>query len=335
MAYSTGSLILDDDYNIFATGNAAGTGDNGTANLNTVWGAGTGDKGYGQSSPVSAVSAGSTITATQWETLVSRLETIGAHQGTDINGGSNYSTITAGDTISVLSNLSSDVTSVFNNRLDAAASGTDITTNGTTTTTSSWDVSATTQKTVTFADAASARYFFNAGGMIRMSFSRSGGTSHSKNDEWTDLLTKVGTIAFTAGTATQDIAGTSYTGTTKIGGGGTATTHATNTGFYDLTPGGAAVVIYKQFADTSPYTTNYAQIEVSLNAGSTVLTFDITLQDDATDTIAPDGTGTGDNLDVVDGTLTMTTVVRPPSTTYLSNTWGTPSMNSASWTLSS
>ena len=28
MTYSTGSLIIDDDYNIFATGNAAGTGDN-------------------------------------------------------------------------------------------------------------------------------------------------------------------------------------------------------------------------------------------------------------------------------------------------------------------
>jgi len=43
MAYTTGHTILDDEYNIFATGNAAGTGDNGTANLNTLWGTGTTD----------------------------------------------------------------------------------------------------------------------------------------------------------------------------------------------------------------------------------------------------------------------------------------------------
>ena len=34
MTYSTGSLIIDDDYNIFATGNAAGTGDTSVANIN-------------------------------------------------------------------------------------------------------------------------------------------------------------------------------------------------------------------------------------------------------------------------------------------------------------
>lgn len=327
MTYSSGSLIIDDDYNIFATGNASGTGDNNTANINTVWGVGTSDKGYGQSTTLSPVSTGTLITATQWETLVSRLESIGAHQGTSINGGSGYSTITAGQLITALANLSGDITNVFNNRGNAAASGTDITTNGTTTTTSSWDVSAVTTKTVTFADAASARYFFNAGGMIRMSWSRSGGTVNNKNTEWTDLLTKAGTIAITAGTSTQTIAGVSYTGTTKIGGGGTPTVLTTTTGFYDLTPGGAAVEIFKQFADTAPYTSNFISVTAALNAASTVLTFVTTLSDAESD-VDP-------SLDVVDGTLTMTTVVRPPSTTYLTNTWGTPAMNAASWTLTS
>ena len=329
MAYSSGSVILDDDYNIFATGNAAGTGDNNTANINTVLGTGTGDKGYGQSNTVSAVSAGSTITATQWATLLSRMTSLAAHQGTSITAISNPN---AGDTIEAYAALSSNITSIFNNRNNAAANGTDITTNGTTTTTSTWDVRATTSKTVTFADAASLRYFFNAGGMIRMNFSLTGG-SDTKSQEWADLLTKTGTIVVTGAAASETIDSVAYTGTTKIGGSGTPDTLATGTGALDYTS--SPVAISKQFADSAPYTANYIQINASVSGA--VLTFAVTLEDAAADNLAPAGTGgTGDALDVVDGTLTMTTVVRPPSTANLNaNTWGTPSMNAASWSLTS
>lgn len=327
MAYSQGSVILDDDYNIFATGNAAGTGDNDVANINTVWGAGTGDKGYGQSTTVSPVSAGSTITATQWATLLTRMTSIANHQGTSITAISNPG---AGDTIEAYAALSTNITNIFNNRRNAAANGTDITTNGTTTTTSTWDVRAVTTKTVTFASADALRYFFNAGGMIRMSFSLTGG-SDAKSQEWADLLTKTGTIVVTGQAASKTIAAVAYTGTTKIGGSGTPTTLATGTGAQDYT--GTPVEIFKQFADSSPYTANYINITAAVS-GSTI-TFVVTLEDAAADTIAPDGSGSGNALDVVDGTLTMTTVVRPPSTTYLTSTWGTPSMNAASWTLTS
>lgn len=329
MAYSSGSVILDDDYNIFATGNAAGTGDNDTANINTVWGTGTGDKGYGQSNTVSAVSAGSTITATQWSTLLTRMTSIANHQGTSITSISNPS---AGDTIEAYAALQTNITNLFNNRLDAAANGTDITANGTTTTTSSWDVSATTTKTVTFGSTEEMRHFFNAGGHIRMSFSRSGGTSSDKNTEWTDLLNQVGTIVVCGSATSKTINSETLTGTTKIGGSGTPDTLLTGTGSEDYT--GTPVVIFKQFADTAPYTTNYAQIEASISGA--VITFEVTLQDAATDTIAPSGGGEGDALDIVDGTLTMTTVVRPPSESNLNeNSWGTPTMNAATWTLTS
>ena len=85
MAYSAGDTILDDEYNTFATGNAAGTGDTSAASINTVLGVGTGDAGYGQANVVAAVSAGSTITATQWTTLLARLNSIRQHQGSSIN----------------------------------------------------------------------------------------------------------------------------------------------------------------------------------------------------------------------------------------------------------
>ena len=162
-----------------------------------------------------------------------------------------------------------------------------------------------------------------------MSFSLTGG-SDSKSTEWADLLTKTGTIVVTGSATSKTINSVAYTGTTKIGGGGTPTTLATGTGTEDYT--GTPATIFKQYADTAPYTANYIQIDASVSGS--VLSFAVKLEDAAADTIAPDGSGSGDALDVVDGTLTMTTVIRPPSTTYISNTWGTPTQNAASWTVS-
>jgi len=326
MAYSSGSTILDDDYNIFVTGNASGTGDDNTANVNTVWGDGTGNKGYGQSGTLSSVSAGNTITATQWTSLLNRVSSLANHQGTSITAITNP---TVGDTIEAYNALSSNITAVFNSRLDAAANGSDITSGGSVSGTTSWYIQAETTTTVSFSSADAARYFFNAGGMIRLSAIRSG-TNNSKSTEWNDLASDIGTIAFTNG-STATIAGVTYSGTDKIGGSGTVSSIADNTGFYDLTPGGSAVSIFKQFADSSPYTANFIEISVSLNSGSDALTFTMTFRDDAADEPAPtfETIGGSELLDQVQGTTGSTTVVRPPSTTYISNTWGTPSISSS------
>jgi len=321
MAYSAGNLILDDEYNTFVTGSADGTANISVPNVNTIWTTGSGAKGYGQTGNVSAVSAGTTISATQWASLFGTFTGIANHTGTTVTSITNPTT---GDTIEAISTFEADLTTLFNSSANAAASGSDITTNGTTTTTNSWTVSATLTQTFTFADANSFRYFFNAGGMIRLAYSRTGGTAHSKNTEWTDLLTQTGTIVLTGLGATKNIASTDYTGTTKIGGSGTPDTLATSTGAYDLTT--SNVLLFKQFADTSPYTANYIQIQAQVNDNTnpTTITITTTLQDDRAD----------DFDDTVDGTLTGTHVIRPPSTTYLTASWGTPSMNSASWSTS-
>jgi len=324
MTYSSGSTILDDDYNIFVTGNASGTGDNNTANVNTIWGGGTGNKGYGQSGTLSSVSTGVTITATQWASLLNRVSTLANHQGTSITSITNP---TVGDTIEAYDALNSNISAVFNNRLDAAANGSDITSGGSVTGTTSWYTQAKTTTTVTFSSSDSARYFFNAGGMIRLSAVRSG-SNNSKSSEWNDLASDIGTIAFTNG-STSTIAGTTYSGTDKLGGSGTISSIANNTGYYDLTPGGSEIIIFKQFADSSPYTANYIEIGVSLNSSSNALTFTMTFRDDAADEPAPtyETVGGSELLDQVQGTTGSTTVVRPPSTTYISNTWGTPSIS--------
>ncbi len=321
MAYSSGSTILDDDYNIFVTGNASGTGDDNTPNVNTVWGNGTGNKGYGQSSTLSSVSVGNTITATQWSSLLNRISSMANHQGSSITAISNP---TVGDTIEAYNDLSSNIDTIFNNRLNAAANGSDITSGGSVSGTTSWYTQAETTTTVSFADADSARYFFNAGGMIRLDAIRSG-TNNSKSTEWNDLASDIGTIAFTNG-STATIAGTTYSGTDKIGGSGTVSSISDNTGFYDLSPGGSAVSIFKQFADSSPYTANFIEISVSLNSASDALTFIMTFRDDAADT-KQDNVGNSLDSDQVQGTTGSNTVVRPPSTTHISNTWGTPTIS--------
>ena len=185
---------------------------------------------------------------------------------------------------------------------------------------------------MTWANAAAARYFFNSGGLVRWQTNKTS-TGTEADTEWNDLAgTLDGAIFISAGTGTQTIAGVSYTGTTKVGGTGTPSILTTTTGFYDLTT--SPVNIYRQFADTAPYTGQYINIAASVNnnATPTVLTLTTTWVD-------PGGSGAGSTDAITGGTATTspsttitgtapTTLVtyRPPSTTYLTASWGTPTI---------
>jgi hypothetical protein len=322
MTYSVGGLIQATDYNGFASTTAG-------ANVDDIWGAGATDKGYGQSTTLGTVAAGATVTATQWASLNSRISSMASHQGTTITSRTNP---VAGDTIAILAALNTDLTNLTTNRGNAAASGTQFTAwTGTSSKTSAtgsgndpWTITFT--HTITFANAASARYFFNAGGRIKWECSKTS-TGTDADDEWNDLAnTLVGDIYITGGTSTQTIAGTAYTGTTKVGGTGSPTTLTTTTGFYDLTT--SPVTIYKQFADSYSYTTQYIQINASVNAGGTVITLTTTWVDPGgalfpNDNISGGSATTGISF----GTAPATVVTYfPPSTTYLTSTWGTPTV---------
>ena len=295
MAYTIGDDILDDEYNIFATGGADGTPNHTVDNINTVWGVGTGDKGYGQSSVLTSVSAGGNVTATQWATLLDRMDSMEAHQGSAITNPANP---TVGVDIEVFANLSADITTLFDSRLDNSASGSDGT--NTIVASGSWTVTSTQTIRLTWTSANHARYFFNAGGEIRISFSRSGGTAHTKNTEWTQLCTDCGTLVFRARTMA------------KSGGAGSPTTEIDD-GWYDITS--SFVQKFKQFEGTSPYTASFIGVDFRTQATETQLEIRVIYQDDAADT---------DANDTVDGTLTSTYVERPPSTSNLADTWGNP-----------
>jgi hypothetical protein len=330
MAYTAGDTILDDEYNTFVTGNAAGTGDNGVNNVNTLWGVGTLDKGYGETgSTLSSVSAGSTITATQWDNFLSRIETIAAHQGSTVTA---YSTLSAGDTIAALATVATDLATITTNRVDAAASGATVTTDGAINRTGTWTTSIDAIHRITFASANAFRYFFNAGGLVKFTFSLSGGTADGKYNEWVDLVTQMGTIYF-SGSASHTVNSIALTGTTQVGGGaGGVGSSVSSIDAFALTTSNQQIMI--KYADTAPYTANYIQIQAKTDAAAgsaTYIDFTITANDAAADTGNPAHPASGTDpaaLDVIDGTFTSSMSFIYPSSTYLtSSAWGTPAMS--------
>jgi hypothetical protein len=317
MTYSSGGLIQATDYNGFVSTTSG-------ANLNDIWSTGSGDKGWGQTA-VSTVSPAGTVTATQWASLVNNLASSGSQTNTALTS---RVAPTTGTTIAILAALNTDLTNCTTNRGNAAATGAQFTgwtgTNSKTAATGAGTWTITITNTITFPSAAQARYFFNAGGRIRISSTKTS-TGATGDPPWNALAASSGDIYITGrvNSAAQTIAGTSYTGTTKIGGSGTNTTLTTTTGWYSLTPGAAATVIYKQFSPTAPYTSDFIQYTAAVNAGSTTLTIVATWSGADGDPISGGTAASGGTA----GTAPCTLVTYyPPSTTYLTNTWGTPSV---------
>jgi hypothetical protein len=240
MAYTTGDTILDDHYNGFAT------------SVNAIWGTGAGDAGYGQGTTVSAVSAGTTVTAAQWTTLLSRISSMASHQSSSITAISNPS---AGDTISAYTALSTNIGTITTNRLNVHARQAVANTNR--------DNTNTFTSTLVFTNkwawgsANQARYFFNAGGRLSISGSQSGHGSDNKGNEWANLLTQAGTYYVYAQTSG------------KSGGSGSPIVNNTNYGYHDITT--SYVTIFQQYEDTGPYTANYVYWQLrTADAGASV-----------------------------------------------------------------
>lgn len=154
-----------------------------------------------------------------------------------------------------------------------------------------------TQGSLSVTAADHARAFFNAGGSIQISASRTGGSSTSKNTSWSNLLSGFGVFNFGATTS-------SITGTLNSGG-----SLATTTGFFGLTVGAGATTVLIQPATAGVYVENDYNIAVRRPTDSTI-EFTIQFRDDD----AGDQTGLGPAVDEeVDGTLTSTVQCTRPS----------------------
>ena len=326
MTYSAGGLIQATDYNTFA-GNT-------TAGLNRVWSTGAGDAGWGQTD-IATVSTSGVVTATNWATLVNNLSTSGTQTGTTLT--SRTAPVT-GNIINILANVSTDITSVTTARGNAVSSGTEYgvftgTTSKTTATgagQAAWTITFT--HTVTFPSADQARYFWNAGGIVRLKYGKSS-TGTTSDEDWNTLAGWCGTINLTGrvNSNSQTIAAQAYTGTTRLSGsGGTQTTLATTTGWYNLTA--SPTTIFQLNNSTAPYSGEFIRTTATATS-STVLTLVTTWVSDGssgagTSANISGGTATTSPSTTITGTAPTTLVTYlPPSTAQgLSDSWGTPAI---------
>ena len=311
MTYSSGGLIQATDYNGFVNDTVG-------ANINATW-----NTGYGQTA-ISTVAAAGTISATQWASLVNTLASLGTHTNTTLTA---RAAPTAGTTIAVLSAVNTDITNVFTNRYNAYAVGSQFTgwsgTNSKTAATSGATWTITFTNTVTWSSAAAATYFFNAGGIVKIDVSKTA-TGATGDPEWNDLANTLCGDIYISGLATaHTIAGVSYTGTTKVGGTGAPTTLSTGTGWDALVAGAGGTIVYKQFADTAPYTSNFIQHTIAKGASSNTLVITTLWSASDGDDISGGTAASG----ATPGTAPCTIVTYyPPESTNLSVTWGTPTV---------
>jgi hypothetical protein len=219
-----------------------------------------GNKGYGQPQ-LANVNTNETITYDDWSSLIKTMNTIAYHQNSTIT---TYTPPIEGDTIGYLSKLVSNKNTLYSNANYARQQVSPIPAPTSTYNSSAWLNSATFTQTITFASADKARYFFNAGGQIALTMSHPVGTQ--ANQMWNELATACGTIVLSASlpNSTNIIAGTSYTGVTKIGGSGSPILE-TNVSYYTLDQQYVEIFKQRAFSVKSNYLESYISVEIKSN----------------------------------------------------------------------
>jgi len=258
MAVSTGDTITAAQYNGLQS------------RVNTVMGTGSGTTGYGQTLASGQVSVGQTITANHFDTLRTDINKANNHQsGTnaaigDIAVGQVIGADASGTSISALTVLDEGFNDyetaigvIETNKFLINAGNSSVEAATSSTRTTAWNSVVNHEFTVSFTSADARRYFFNSGGEIRFSASRSGGAG-SKDSDWTTLLSNMGTIKF------------GYTSTTATGSG-----TGSSIGNIDLT--GTYQVIFQKNGSG-----NYAENQYEIQArqdSATILRFNVRFED--------------------------------------------------------
>ena len=304
-----GNIIYAADYN-----NIQGT-------ANFLLGTGLADSGYGQSITSGQVDSTLKVTVAQWTDLRTDLLKIRQHQtGVDESAGLGIATTSTLVDDAFVNTFKTFATTCNTNRLSIATNqGTAETLAGAGQSRSTaWNGVVSHTVTVTFASSNAARWFFNAGGELRFSASRSGGSTTNKNTSWTNLLSDMGTIKFGS-------YGTTYTGSGAAGGYPT-----TGIGWYGLTT--SYQTIFVKPAAAGVYLENDYNIQVKKDAAdntATVLTFLVSFRDDDTGDSPivplPKGAIVGGVDENIDGTLTSTVQIFRPTGANVSLTAPTAS----------
>ena len=174
-----------------------------------VLGNGSGNSGYGQQARIvsTAVAEGTKVTINEWANL--RFDIINAYK--HINGSNPVTAVVAeGNTIRYTGSFTPDTgaadvpqkqyddwaNDITNTRFTVAAGESATTAVTTSSRTTAWVSQCECVIQLYWSNANDARYWFNSGGKIRISASRSGGAGTAQNTSWTSLLSAAGTQSF-------------------------------------------------------------------------------------------------------------------------------------------
>ena len=270
MAYTAGDTILDDEYNIFVNNSSSPFG------YNHFAGTGSAQYGLGESI-IPTVVAGSTITASHWNTLFTNMDTVAGHTGDTLTS---RGAVSAGDTIAIKAAVATDLATLAASVAGGCTGTSALTTSSTLQnpqSSSTWYGSFTTEVSATFSSADNMRFFFNAGGKIRIDPVRigngaTGGGATGKDSEWDAIYNALGNLDIGSQTSTRS------------GSGETLTTDGLANGFHDLST--AYTTIIKLSSDSYPYTANNIEIQAKLDAAvgtATKITVKIISTDGAAD----------------------------------------------------
>jgi hypothetical protein len=257
MSAGQGQLIQNTDYN----------------SIRTVVDAvmGTGTSGYGQTLASSNVSQGSTITALQWlnlrtDMVKARQHQIGSAVGSSsATDGRNLLLPASGLTITeaLRAQFSSFATTISSNQrtIDTDNVGGQFSAEGLVTGTrgSAWNGTLTNTVTITFSDANHPRYYFNAGGKIRVSANIT--TGSSKNNTWNTMFTQMGEFV-------MDYTSTTFSGSSATG---------SAIGWEDLTTSNQ--LIGQKAAPSGSYAENRYFLNARKSADGTQIILTIEFQD--------------------------------------------------------
>jgi len=166
----------------------------------TLIGTGSVQRGYGQPVRSTTLPIGTTVTPGYLNTLRNDLFNTRAHQiGTapalaETAAVGNIITATDVATFKAYADLCDA------NRFTADSSRMSVMVRGSASRTASWRSSVESGFSLTFQNSTFSRFFWNAGGTIRITSSRTGGSATAQNTSWTNLLNGAGTREFGAAT---------------------------------------------------------------------------------------------------------------------------------------
>jgi hypothetical protein len=276
MGYVAGETILDDEFNAFVASSSDPYGFNHFA--------GTGATVYGLGQPAIPTVAGgtTTIAAAQWNSLLAGIDNIANHTNDTMTA---RTAVTAGDTIAIKSAVAADLATLAASVAAGSPNATAISAGSelqSSRASGRFAGSHIVEHTVTFANANNMRFFFNAGGKIRVNLTRvanGGGSATDKDDSVDEMITAMGNFDIGSLVSTRS-------GTTE-----TLTTDGLAIGFQDVTTSYQTVFLLTQANGTYTSMTLKGEIKGNATAGSTTnVTIKMSLTDaDGGDILYTDG----------------------------------------------